>query len=64
LVDELKFKTDLENKLDRISKVLEAHIQFEERVFFPKIQETLSEEELAALAHKLHENGYENIYKY
>ena len=64
LVDELKFKIDLENKLDRISKVLQAHIQFEERVFFPKIQETLSEEELAALAHKLHENGYENIYKY
>ncbi len=64
LVDELKFKIDLENKLDRISKVLEAHIQFEERVFFPKIQETLSEEELTALAHKLHENGYENIYKY
>ncbi|MHB8581011.1 MAG: hemerythrin domain-containing protein [Ignavibacteriaceae bacterium] len=64
LFDELKFKTDLENKLDRISKVLEAHIQFEEKVFFPKIQETLSKEELAALARKLHDNGYENIYKY
>lgn len=64
LVEELRFKTDLEDKLDRISKVLEAHIQLEERILFPKIRETLNEDELALLGRKLLEKGYENIYKY
>ena len=64
LVKELNFKTDLENKLDRISRVLEEHIKLEERVLFPKIHEALSDNELTALARKLFENGYENIYKY
>ncbi len=63
LVRSLKNKTDLENKLNLISSALENHIQLEERILFPKIKESLSEEELEALAAKLNDKGYENIYK-
>ncbi len=64
LVDSLKQETDLENKLDNIAAALEDHIKFEERIFFPKIRETLNEDQLKELAKKLNENGYENIYRY
>jgi len=64
LVNSLKDKTDLENKLDLIAKAIESHIQLEERILFPKIQEALTAPELESLAVKLNNNGYENIYKY
>ena len=64
LVKSLKDKTDLENKLDKVSAALEKHINQEERVLFPKIQETLSEQELETLSKNLKKNGYEHIFKY
>ena len=63
-VDALKDEKDLVRKLDSLGKSIEAHVQKEERVLFPKIQEILSEEELETLAGKLSANGYEYIYKY
>ena len=64
LVKSLNDRTDLENKLDKISTALENHINQEERVLFPKIQETLSEDELETLSKNLEKNGYEHIFKY
>lgn len=64
LVKSLNDKIDLENKLDKVSTALENHINQEERVLFPKIQETLSEEELETLSKNLKKNGYEHIFKY
>ena len=64
LIKSLNDKTDLENKLDKVSAALERHIDQEERVLFPKIQETLSENELETLGKNLKKNGYEHIFKY
>jgi iron-sulfur cluster repair protein YtfE (RIC family) len=64
IISSLKDGTDLEERLDRAAKALEEHINFEENVLFPKIQDALSPEELAELAQRLKENGYENIYRY
>ena len=64
LIISLKDKIDVENKLDKISAALENHINQEERVLFPKIQETLSEQELEMLSKNLLKNGYEHIFKF
>jgi iron-sulfur cluster repair protein YtfE (RIC family) len=64
LVKSLRNKKDLIDKLDKLGKALENHISKEERVLFPKIQETLSSYDLEMLAKKLQDNGYEYIYKY
>jgi iron-sulfur cluster repair protein YtfE (RIC family) len=64
LVKSLKNNKGLVNKLDKLGKALEGHISMEERVLFPKIQETLSVNDLEVLAKKLQSNGYEFIYKY
>lgn len=40
---------NLENALDKIGTLLEKHIRFEERVYFQKVQEILSEKELDEL---------------
>ena len=64
LVKSLKEKENLKEKLDKIGKKLEAHVQMEEWILFPAIQDALDDEELSRLAKELKENGYENIYKY
>ena len=64
MIEHLRNGKNLEEKLDRFGSMLEDHIKNEERNFFPKIQEALSEDELEKLSQKLHNNGYELIYKY
>ncbi len=64
LVNSLKDKDDLKMKLDKIGRKLETHVQMEEWILFPAIQDALDDEELKKLAKELEENGYENIYKY
>ncbi len=64
LVQSLDDRENIINKLDELGKKLEAHVQMEEWVLFPAIQDALDDEELKKLAGKLKENGYENIYKY
>ena len=64
LINSLKDNMDLENKLNNISAALEHHINQEERVLFPKIQETLSVHELEMLSKNLMKNGYEHIFKF
>ena len=64
IVKSLKSNKNLINKLDKLGIALENHIKQEESVLFPKIQETLSRQELESLAKKLQKNGYEFIYKY
>ena len=64
IVKSLKNNNNLNNKLDKLGKALENHIKQEESVLFPKIQETLSRQELESLAKKLQASGYEFIFKY
>ncbi len=64
MIKQLKNGKDLEDKLDKFGRLLEEHVKNEERNFFPKIQDALSEDELKNLAKKLHSKGYEFIYKY
>ncbi len=64
MVKQLKSGKDLEDNLDKFGRLLEDHVKNEERNFFPKIQEALSEDELEKLAQKLKDKGYEFIFKY
>ena len=64
LVSSLQGKENLNDKLDKIGRKLEAHVQMEEWIMFPAIQDALDEEELKKLAKELKENGYENVYRY
>jgi iron-sulfur cluster repair protein YtfE (RIC family) len=64
IVQSLKVNKELENKLQKFGESFENHINQEEKVLFPKIQETLTIHDLEVLAKKLQENGYEFIYKY
>ncbi len=64
LIYSLRDNLNIENKLDRISTALEYHINQEERVLFPKLQENLSEQELEMLSKNLMKNGYEHIFKF
>ncbi len=64
IVKSLRTGKRLAGKIDKFGKSLDNHINHEERVLFPKIQETLSRQELETLAKKLQKNGYEFIYKY
>ncbi len=64
LVSSLQGKENLNEKLDKIGRKLEAHVQMEEWIMFPAIQDALDEEELKKLAKELKENGYENVYRY
>ncbi len=63
MVDGLKDEKNLNKKLDELSNILEEHVNKEERELFPKIQETLSEQELEELVAKLTANGYQYTYK-
>ena len=45
-IKKLKLKEDIEINLDKLGNILENHIRKEERLFFPKIQDILNEEEL------------------
>ncbi len=64
LVKSLKENENLDKKLDKLGRKLEAHVQMEEWIMFPAIQDALDDEELKKLANELKENGYENVYKY
>lgn len=61
IISEIKKGKNIEENLDRFGRSLEEHVKNEERNFFPKIQEILSEEELKRLAVVLKEKGYGNI---
>jgi hypothetical protein len=54
LLAQIEANSDIETSLKRFGEKLEAHIRFEEREFFPQLQEILGEERLSALADKLH----------
>lgn len=49
LIDNLKGSSQPEIELDKLGKLLEAHIRKEERELFPMIQENLSDDELLKL---------------
>lgn len=53
LINELEKTDQLENVLDELGWLLEKHIRKEERVLFPKIQELISEKELADIGERL-----------
>ncbi len=48
----------LKNLLNELGKLLEAHIRFEERVLFPKLEAALTAEELAELEAKLKRSSF------
>ena len=45
-IKKLKLKEDIEINLDKLGNILENHIRKEERLFFPKVQDILNEEEI------------------
>ena len=49
LTGQLRFEENLSEKLNQLGTLLEAHIRKEERVFFPLVQDHLSEADLQAL---------------
>lgn len=53
LINDLKKNYDVVGLLDELGRLLEDHIRKEERKLFPKVEETLSEEELIAIGEKL-----------
>ena len=53
LVKDLMRKSDVEDMLDELGRLLENHIRKEERKLFPKIEEILSEGELKTIGKKL-----------
>ncbi len=63
MVESLKDGTNLSGKLMKLGSYMEEHIRKEERIMFPKVQESLSEQELEELAAKLKHDGYDNIFK-
>jgi len=56
LINQLESGEDVENTMDELGHILESHIRKEERNLFGKIQEVLSEDELAALENQLSES--------
>ncbi len=54
LVESLREKSNIGNKLDKLGILLQEHIRKEERVLFEKIQQVLSEGEMAELEEELH----------
>ena len=53
LIGSIGAREGLEEDLKAFGERLESHIRFEEREFFPQLQEILGEERLSALADKL-----------
>jgi len=56
LINQLEPGEDVENTMDELGHILESHIRKEERNLFGKIQEVLSEDQLAALENQLSES--------
>ncbi|MBS4043384.1 MAG: hypothetical protein KGZ59_06165 [Chitinophagaceae bacterium] len=54
LFSSLKNSVDIENALDEIGILLEAHIRKEERILFPILQEKCSTDELNRIHQQLH----------
>lgn len=63
LIEHLPNNNQAEKNLTDIARILEAHVEKEERNLFVKIQKSVDEDRLAAIAEKLKLSGYENIYK-
>lgn len=59
--EQLMQRTDKEEWMDQLGKLLESHIRNEERVLFEKIQETLNEDEMQLLEMNLEGNGGINV---
>ena len=53
LIDDLRRKNDVADLLDELGRLLENHIRKEERILFPKVEEILSDEELANIGDRL-----------
>ena len=53
-----------EADLESFSSLLEKHIRFEEKIFFPKAEEVLSEKELIEIGSQLHEDRSKNCINY
>ena len=53
LIDDLRRKNDVADLLDELGRLLENHIRKEERILFPKVEEILSDEELAKIGDRL-----------
>ncbi|MCW8962121.1 MAG: hemerythrin domain-containing protein [Ignavibacteriaceae bacterium] len=53
LIDDLRRKNDVADLLDELGVLLDNHIRKEERILFPKIEEILSDEELANIRDRL-----------
>lgn len=64
LVEKAMANQATEAHLESFASLLEKHIRFEEKIFFPKAEEVLSEEELMEIGSQLHEDRSKNCINY
>jgi len=64
LVTKAEANKNTAEDLQLFSSLLEKHIRFEEKQFFPKAEEVLSEKELFAIGSQLHEDLSRNCINY
>jgi hemerythrin-like domain-containing protein len=64
LVEKASVNQAIEAELETFALLLEKHIRFEEKVFFPKAEEVLTEKELTEIGNQLHEDRSKNCINY
>jgi len=64
LVEKAIVNQATEAELELFSSLLEKHIRFEEKIFFPKAEEVLTEKELIEIGSQLHEDRSKNCINY
>ena len=64
LVEKTIVNQATEDELASFASLLEKHIRFEEKIFFPKAEEVLTEQELSEIGSQLHEDRSKNCINY
>jgi len=64
LIEKVKTNNTTVNDLESFASLLEKHIRFEEKVFFPKAEQVLTEKELLDIGNRLHEDRSKNCINY
>lgn len=64
LVQKIESNSAGMGEISQFSALLEKHIRFEERIFFPKAEEMLSEEKLSAIGEQLQHEDSTNCMNY
>jgi hemerythrin-like domain-containing protein len=63
-VHDLQDKNPTVSLINAFAELLEQHIRFEERIFFPEAEKTLTEEQLQQIGAQLEDDGASNCMNY